>query len=137
MLYDGLLYAGYMAVPSTLSTQLAHQYKFNSIQVGLRYLPLGTGSIGSRWTVGELLDWNFRREARIQGLLIEKNRHQNIEHFNIERARLLVTMPIVYCASAYFLAPMTWMGNAILHFDRRPSCDTFLRWTHPLAHSIC
>ncbi|KAJ5910691.1 hypothetical protein N7504_005334, partial [Penicillium tannophilum] len=104
LLYGGLVFAGYMAVLSTLTTQLTVRYGFNSIQVGLCYLPLGIGSICSRWTVGRLLDWNFRREARLQGMPIEKNRQQDIEEFNIERARLSVTMPLMYFAALCILA---------------------------------
>lgn len=103
LLYGGLLFSGYMAVLSTLSTQLVSRFGFNSIQVGLCYLPLGVGSISSRWTVGRLLDWNFRREARIQGLAIESNRQQDIEHFNVERARLMITLPMIYFGSVCIL----------------------------------
>jgi hypothetical protein len=54
--------------------------------------------------VGQILDWNFRREARRQGLAIEKNRQQDIQHFNIEVARLAVTIPLVYCACLCIIA---------------------------------
>ncbi|KAJ6115458.1 hypothetical protein N7486_001236 [Penicillium sp. IBT 16267x] len=104
LLYGSLVFAGYMAVLSTLTTQLTIRYGFNSIQVGLCYLPLGIGSICSRWTVGRLLDWNFRREARLQGMPIERNRQQEIEEFNIERARVSVTMPLMYFAALCVLA---------------------------------
>lgn len=104
LLYGGLLFSGYMAVLSTLSTQLSSRFGFNSIQVGLCYLPLGMGSISSRFTVGKLLDWNFRREARIQGMTIQKNRQQDIEKFNIERARLTISIPMIYFGSLCILA---------------------------------
>lgn len=103
--YGALLYCGYMAVLSTLTSQLKTQYAFNSIQIGLCYLPLGCGSLTSRWTVGSLLDWNFKREAARQGMPIVKNRQQSIEKFNIEVARLAITIPFVYggalCLIAY------------------------------------
>ncbi|KAJ5949760.1 hypothetical protein N7454_001344 [Penicillium verhagenii] len=104
LLYGGFVFAGYMAVLSTLATQLTSRYDFNSIQVGLCYLPLGIGSICSRWTVGTLLDWNFRREARLQGMPIQKNRQQDIKNFNIERARLTITLPLMYFAALCILA---------------------------------
>ncbi|RHZ45557.1 uncharacterized protein CDV56_102651 [Aspergillus thermomutatus] len=104
LVYGSLLYSGYMAVLSTLTSQLQSRFHFNSIQVGLCYLPLGMGSLTSRWTVGRILDWNFRREARRQGLPIEKNRQQDIQHFNIELARLAVTIPLVYCACLCIIA---------------------------------
>ncbi|KAJ6075722.1 hypothetical protein N7499_007703 [Penicillium canescens] len=104
LMYGALLYAGYMAVISTLSTQLTSRFGFNSIQVGLCYLPMGMGSISSRWLVGRLLDWNFHREARLQGMTIQKNRQQEIENFNIERARLAITIPLIYLASLCIIA---------------------------------
>lgn len=104
LLYGGLLFSGYMAVLSTLTTQLTSRFGFNSIQVGLCYLPLGLGSVSSRWTVGKLLDWNFRREARIQGLPIEKNRQQDIAHFNVEKARLAITLPLIHFGALCILA---------------------------------
>ncbi|CAG8291862.1 unnamed protein product [Penicillium salamii] len=104
LLYGSFLYAGYMAVISTLSTELASRFGFNSIQVGLCFLPMGVGSISSRWIVGRALDWNFRREASLQGMIIQKNRQQDIENFNIERARLAMTFPLLYSASLCILA---------------------------------
>ncbi|RAO73429.1 uncharacterized protein BHQ10_009441 [Talaromyces amestolkiae] len=103
--YGALLYCGYIAVLSTLTSQLKTQYAFNSIQIGLCYLPLGCGSLTSRWSVGFLLDWNFKREAARQGMPIIKNRQQNIEKFNVEVARLAITIPFLYggalCLIAY------------------------------------
>ncbi|KAJ5978438.1 hypothetical protein N7501_001780 [Penicillium viridicatum] len=104
LLYGSFLYAGYMAVISTLSTELATRFGFNSIEIGLCYLPMGLGSISSRWVVGRLLDWNFRREAHLQGMVIHKNRQQGIEQFDIERARLAITLPLIYMASLCILA---------------------------------
>ncbi|KAJ5384134.1 hypothetical protein N7517_002045 [Penicillium concentricum] len=104
LLYGCFLYAGYMTVLSTLSTELEGRFGFNSIQIGLCYLPMGIGSTSSRWVVGRLLDWNFRREALLQGMAIQKNRQQEIEKFNIERARLAITLPLIYLASLCILA---------------------------------
>lgn len=104
LMYGALLYAGYTAVLSTLSTQLSSRLGFNSIEIGLCYLPLGVGSMGPRWAVGRLLDWNFRREARRQGIQIQKNRQQEIPHFNVERARLSITLPMIYGSSFCILA---------------------------------
>jgi hypothetical protein len=98
LIYGALLYSGFMIVLNTLTSQLQSRFGFNFLQVGLCYLPLGVGSLTSRWTVGRLLDWNFKKEAQRQGLPIVKNRQRDIEKFNIEVARLTVTMPLVYGA---------------------------------------
>jgi predicted MFS family arabinose efflux permease len=61
ILFSGaLLYAGFFAVLAGLPSQLQQKYNFNTLQIGLCYLPYGFGSLTSRWTVGTLLDWNYR-----------------------------------------------------------------------------
>ena len=61
ILFSGaLLYSGFFAVLAGLPSQLQEKYHFNTLQIGLCYLPYGLGSLTSRWTVGTLLDWNFR-----------------------------------------------------------------------------
>lgn len=57
--YGALLCSGYMAVLSTLPTQLQTRYGFNALKIGLCYLTLGFGSLTSGWTVGRVLDKNF------------------------------------------------------------------------------
>ncbi|KAF7588377.1 hypothetical protein BBP40_005770 [Aspergillus hancockii] len=104
LIFGAILYAGYMIILSTLTSQLDSHFGFNSIQIGLCYLPLGIGSLTSRWSVGPLLDWNFRREAKRQNLPIVKNRQQDIRGFNIEKTRLTVTFPYLYTGCLFFLA---------------------------------
>ncbi|PYH98113.1 MFS general substrate transporter [Aspergillus ellipticus CBS 707.79] len=104
LIYGALLYSGMVMVLSTLSPELSQKYTFNSIQIGLCYLPMGLGSLTSRWTVGVLLDRNFRRLAQTQSLSITKNQQQSITNFNIERARLAITIPLVYLAALSFIA---------------------------------
>ncbi|KAF7192829.1 MFS transporter R5 [Pseudocercospora fuligena] len=103
-LYGASLFAGYSSVLSVLTSQLQERFGFNSIQIGLCYLPLGAGSLTSRRTVGFLLDRNFRREAGKQGLEIVKNRQQDISKFNIEKARIMITMPFVLGACVFIIA---------------------------------
>jgi MFS family permease len=108
LVYGSLLYCGNMAVLTTLTSELQTRYGFNSIQIGLCYLPMGLGSMTSRLTVGRLLDWNFKREAARQGMPIIKNRQQEIDKFNIEAARIVVTLPFVY-GGAVFLVAYGWV----------------------------
>ncbi|KAL2842909.1 putative MFS transporter [Aspergillus pseudoustus] len=104
LIFGGLLFSGYMALLSTLTSELESRFGFNTIQIGLCYLPMGAGSLTSRWTIGYLLDVNFRREAKRQGLLIEKNKQQDLAKFNIEIARLAVTLPFIYASCAFVIA---------------------------------
>lgn len=58
---------GHFMVLITLGSQLSERFSFRPIIVGVCYLPLATGMLASRWTVGWLLDWNFGRWARNWG----------------------------------------------------------------------
>ncbi|KAJ4147336.1 hypothetical protein LMH87_001867 [Akanthomyces muscarius] len=102
--YGSLLYAGYFAVLSTWSPQLKARYSFDSLKIGLCYLPLGLGSLTSRWTVGRLLDMNFHRLARQHNMPIIKNKQQDIREFPVEAARLQISIPLIYGACACIVA---------------------------------
>lgn len=73
-IYGGLLFAGFSSVTSVFASQLQERYAYNEVQVGLCYLPIGIGSLLSRWTVAKLLDWNFKREAKKHGKVIQSFR---------------------------------------------------------------
>jgi predicted MFS family arabinose efflux permease len=60
LFFGALLYSGFFAVLAGLPSQLQQKYSFNSLQIGLCFFPYGLGSLTSRWTVGTLLDWNYR-----------------------------------------------------------------------------
>lgn len=100
LLFSGLFNAGYFFVLSTLSTQLESRYAYNSLQVGLCYLPMGLGSLTARNTVGRIMDWNFRRHAQKLGIEIVKNRQQDISKLPIETIRLQVSIPYVFLSCA-------------------------------------
>lgn len=108
--YGSLPYAGYFAVLSTLPTRLEARYGFSSLQIGLCYLPLGFGSLTSRWTVGRILDKNFHRVARLHGMPIVHNRQEDITKFLIEFARLQVSIPLIYGACLTIIA-YSWVMN--------------------------
>ena len=66
--YGSFLFAGFSSLTSVLASQLQERYHYNEVQVGLCYLPIGIGSIFSRWTTAKLIDRNFRRQAEKQGV---------------------------------------------------------------------
>lgn len=100
ILTSALLYAGFFSVLSSLPSQLQAKFNFNSLRIGLCYLPYGLGGFSARWTVGPIMDWNFRRHARRLGMEIVKNRQQKISDFPLEVARLQITLPFLYAACA-------------------------------------
>ena len=108
LLFAGILYAGFYIIMGGLPAQLASIYKYNSIQIGLCYLPIGCGAIAARATVSRAIDWNFRRHSQKLGIDIVKGKQQDIENFPVERARLEVALPIMYFGCAGFL-PYGWV----------------------------
>lgn len=110
LITGALLYAGFFGILSSLPSRLQAEYDFNSLQVGLCYLPYGIGSLTSRWTVGTLIDWNFRRHAHKRGIPIVKNRQPKLEQFPIEVARIQVALPML-CLASVFLLTYGWVMN--------------------------
>ncbi|KAE8147520.1 MFS transporter [Aspergillus avenaceus] len=108
LLFIGLIFSGYATILSTLPSQLARKYDFNSLQIGLCCLPYAFGSLTSRWTVGYITDWNFRRHARHLGIQIHQNRQTDLAEFPVESARLQLTLPLVYLSSL-FLIIYSWV----------------------------
>lgn len=108
MFFGGLCYAGFIIIVTGLPEQLTSTYKFNSIQVGLCYLPIGAGPLLIRPFVGRMMDSNFRRHARKQGVEIVKGRQQNIDDFPVESARLDIALLFLYLSAASVI-PYGWV----------------------------
>ncbi|KAF5579286.1 dityrosine transporter [Fusarium pseudocircinatum] len=101
--FSALMYGGYYMVLSTLSAQLTSRFSYSSVVVGLCYLPMGFGSICYRYTAGLVMDWNFRRHAKRQGIKIVKNQQQDLKLLPIERMRIEISLPFVYMACAMII----------------------------------
>jgi MFS family permease len=112
--FSGLVYGGYVSVLSAMPSQFVQTYSLNSLQVGLCYAPYGLGSLTSRWTVGKLVDWNFRRHARGLGAELVQNRQLQLDHFPLEKTRIQIILPLVYSASV-FLIIYSWLLYAGVH----------------------
>jgi MFS family permease len=108
LFFGSIVYAGYMIIITGLPQQLASTYKYNSVQVGLCYLPIGFGPLLIRPVIGRVMDANFRRHARKLGIEMVTNRQQNIDNFPVERARLEVSLSFVYLSSASII-PYGWL----------------------------
>ncbi|KAH8908294.1 putative MFS transporter [Coniochaeta sp. PMI_546] len=107
MFFSGIIYTGYYIILTGLPQQLESTYNYNSIQVGLCYLPIGFGPMIIRPVIGRIMDSNFRRHARRQGVEILQDRQQSIDGFPIERARLETSLVMVYLSSAAII-PYGW-----------------------------
>ena len=100
LLTTGLCLACFYAISTGASNSFSEVYGFNDIQVGLMFIPIGAGGILSAFTSGRIIDWNFRRHCKIEGVTIEKGVRQDLSDFPIERARLEVTLVLFWVGMA-------------------------------------
>lgn len=104
LLYAGVIFAGYYMLLTSFTSEFAKNYKFNSLQVGLCYIPSGMGSFTAAVVTGRTVDWNFRRLAKSIGMELHSSKQPDLTHFPIEKARLQVLLPIAISASAFTVA---------------------------------
>ncbi|ROW11421.1 hypothetical protein VMCG_01539 [Cytospora schulzeri] len=114
--YIGLLFAGSSAMTACLASQLPERYNYNEVQVGLCYLPIGIGSLVSRWTVGKLIDKKLQREAVKQGVTIVKNRKQDLSNQDVEKSRLIIAFPMILATCTFVLA-FGWLLEYKIHIS--------------------
>lgn len=115
LLFSGLQSAGYFILLAGLPQQLESTFHYNSIQVGLCYIPMGMGILIARQIAGRLIDRNFRRHAKKLGIQIVKNRQTSTEGFPVERARLEVGLPFAYLGCVT-VVPYGW----VMHMKHPP-----------------
>ncbi|KAI4719525.1 MFS general substrate transporter [Aureobasidium sp. EXF-10727] len=109
LLCGAFLYAGFYIVLITLTEQLSQEYGLNTLQVGLCYLPFGVGCMASRFSVGVLLDRNYRRLAHQLDPSGESSSNaKESDAFPIEKSRLQIGIPAIY-ASAIVTITYGWV----------------------------
>ena len=98
--YSGVFFAGFYIVLATLPALLEAKCHLNSLQIGLCFIALGIGSLTSNIVNSRFMDWNFRRHAKIAGIVIDKNKQQDLRYLPIERIRLEIVLPLVAASCA-------------------------------------
>ncbi|KAI9034970.1 putative MFS multidrug transporter [Aspergillus affinis] len=104
VLCSTLRFSGSIAVLGTLPALLERKYRYNPLQIGLCYIPFAVGGIVTRWTVGTVTDWNYRRHAQRNDVEVRPNEQQELRDIPIEKARLQITIPLMYLSSCSVLA---------------------------------
>lgn len=89
---------------ATIPVNFSTIYRFNSLQVGLCYLPFGFGSMTAAVISGRTLDWNFRRHAKRLNITISRGRQTDLRGFPIEMARIQVITPFIISGSLFIIA---------------------------------
>ena len=102
--YSGLVFSGINAISAALPSQFTDIYGFNSLQIGLVFLPFVAGSVISVIAVGKLLNWNYLRHAKKLGLTVDMSKQIDLANFPIERARLEIAMPFLYLTATVMIA---------------------------------
>ena len=100
LIYSGLVYASSYMVLSTFSDQLQELYGFDTLRISLCYMASGFGTVTSVLLTGRILDWNFRRHAKLVGMEISKQKQQDLSGFPVEVARLQSSIAALILASA-------------------------------------
>ncbi|GIZ38839.1 hypothetical protein CKM354_000224000 [Cercospora kikuchii] len=93
LLYNGFFFTGMMMVVGSVPTLFTEVYGLSTLHVGLCYIAQGAGSMASTLTMGQVVDWNFRRHARRLNMTISKGKQQDLADFPIERVRLQIVVP--------------------------------------------
>ena len=96
LFYSGLIFASLAAVAAALPSQLSAQFKFNDLQIGLCFIPVGVGSCSAAAVVGKPVNFNYRRHARLKGIVTDRHNDIDLHGFPIEAARLQVALPVLY-----------------------------------------
>jgi hypothetical protein len=104
LLYGGVIYSVNYFVLTTLPPQIQAHYNFNVLQTSLCFLATGFGTMAAVLLVGPLLDWNFRRHAKLLGMEISNNKQQDLKDYPIEVARLQVSFPLLFLSAASLVA---------------------------------
>jgi multidrug resistance protein len=93
LLYNGLFFTGMMMTSAVIPDLFNIAYGLDELKIGLCYIALGTGSLISALTMGHVVDWNFARHARLNGIEIAQGKQQDLRLIPIERIRLEVVVP--------------------------------------------
>lgn len=104
-------YALWLMMLTTFSTSLSEKYGYSTSQIALAYSPSGIGGLAGSIAIGELLDWNYKRnyghfQERMKAFKEDSQLMINnkIPKFNIFKARLPLTiLPTILSISGSFI----------------------------------
>lgn len=100
LFYVGLVFSGFQAIATELPTQFKAIYGFDSVMIGVMYLPLAGGAMLSTAVFGKQMNKNFRKYATRAGISIEAGQEVDMNRIDVERARLEITLPSLLISTA-------------------------------------
>ncbi|KAF7514539.1 hypothetical protein G7054_g15227 [Neopestalotiopsis clavispora] len=114
LFYNGCLFMSIILITSTLSTQFAESYHYDTLTLSLCYLPIGFSTVIASVGNGFVIDWNYRRVARNLSIEIDRKRGDDLSKLPIEKIRLQLTFPMIVIGTAIYLA-YGWSLHFRLH----------------------
>jgi len=125
LFYNSIVYTAFYCITSTIPQIFEQIYGFNTLQIGLCFIPFGVGAFLAPLMNGKFLDWHFRLTAKKVGMehLVDKKRATNLKDFPLEKARIYVALPLVLLGNVCILV-YGWVLEAnanlaaplVLHF---------------------
>ena len=103
LFYNSLIYTAFYDVISTIPILFAEIYGFNDLQIGLAFIPYGVGCAIASILCGKLMDYNYKRVAKAAGITIDRKRGDDMKNFPIEKIRVQVIAPLLFCGIATLL----------------------------------
>ncbi|GAB7366778.1 hypothetical protein MBLNU230_g0731t1 [Neophaeotheca triangularis] len=114
LFYNSIVYTAFYDVMASWPNMLEETYNYDSLQIGLCFLPFGIGCFLAPMCIGKLMDLNFRRIARKIGYEIVKGKANDLQKFPIERCRIGVALPCVAIGNAALLC-YGWVMDVETH----------------------
>ncbi|KAF2092006.1 chloramphenicol resistance protein [Saccharata proteae CBS 121410] len=103
LVYNSLVYVAFINVAASATYLFADVYSFNDLQVGLAFIPFGSGAFCAPLVNGRALDWNYKRMAKKVGMVIDRKRGDDLKDFPLERTRIEVAVPLLAVGCATIL----------------------------------
>lgn len=100
LFFNSIVCSASYDVMASLPHLLEQIYGYNALQIGLCFLPFGTGCVLAPYLSGRLIDWNFRRVAKKIGFEIRKGRAEDLRSFPVEQCRFAVVVPLALVGAA-------------------------------------
>lgn len=100
LFYVGIIFSGFNAIATEIPTQFKAIYGYDSLMVGIMYIPMAGGAMVSTIIIGRQMNKNFLKHAIRQGIRIEEGQQVDMNEFPAERARLEITLPSLFICTA-------------------------------------
>ncbi|KAF3760010.1 MFS general substrate transporter [Cryphonectria parasitica EP155] len=143
LFYVGLIFAGFQSIATELPTQFKAIYGYDSVMIGIMYLPLAGGAMISTAVFGKQMNKNFRKYTARAGINFEAGQEVDMNRVNVERARLeiciaplLISMAGIICWGWVLEMKTSIAGPCVLLFFMGVGLNGVMATTNALLMDI-